>query len=558
MSEPKNQISFEQAGLATILSRNQLTLPANQREYAWEDRHVRALMSDLAKAISDDDADYFLGTIVTIPRADNTLEVVDGQQRLATTSILLTAIRDYLEGRDDMVVQAINNDYLTGIDLKRRVRVPHLRLNIADRELFTWLVTRQGEKPAISKPSHRLIMEAYEIAQGQVKKVVSPHDPKNHADVLVKWVTFLADRALAVLVRVADDANAYRMFETLNDRGLRTSQADLIKNHLFGKAASRFAEVQDRWSSMRSSLESLSDEDITVTYLRHALTVQRGLVRESAVYDIVQDMAKSEEGALATATALDNLAAAYVATFNPEHERWSGYPDTVRRSIEVFNLLSIRPFRPLILAIASKFDKKETGLAYQYLVALSVRLILATGTTSGSIDELAASASLSIYQGKTTTTAALKKLLADITPSDEQFKAAVANVKVSQPKFARYYLRSMEMAAKGEAEPYFIPTDDRAVITLEHILPKNPGKNWPSFPADVADLYVNRLGNQLLMRASDNSGARSDSFDKKRALYAKSPYVLTKLAGEFATWDSNAVEERQARLAEIAVKTWRV
>ena len=76
-----------------------------------------------------------------------------------------------------------------------------------------------------------------------------------------------------MLLKVPDDADAYKMFETLNDRGLRTSQADLVKNYLFGKSGERFAEVQSRWSFMRGALEALDEEDITINFLRHALVL---------------------------------------------------------------------------------------------------------------------------------------------------------------------------------------------------------------------------------------------------------------------------------------------
>lgn len=558
MSDFNGQIHFEHAGLGSILSRHRLVLPPNQREYSWEERHVKQLLEDIAKTISDNEAGYFLGTLVTIPRGGEVLEVIDGQQRLATTSIILVAIRDFLIGKDTMAVEAIDNTFLNGIDLQRRIRVPHLKLNIDDHELFEWLLKPEGKRPALTKPSHRRILLAHEIATAYVKRVVAPYSPKDQPDELVKWVSFIKDKALAVLVRVADGANAYKMFETLNDRGLKTSQADLIKNYLYGMAGSRFAEVQARWSYMRSVLEGLTEEDITVTFLRHALTVQCGMVRVAKVYETVQAMARNESTALAVATTLENLANVYVATFNPEHEKWNGYSDKVRKSIEVFNLLSIKPFRPLMLAIASKFDKKETASAYLFLVSLSVRLVIASGTTSGSIDELSSAASLDIFTEKIKTAAALKKALSDITPSDANFKETAASAKVSQPRLARYYLRSLEMAAKGEKEPYFIPLDDRAVINLEHILPQKPMGNWPTFTEEETDLYVNRLGNQMLMRATENSGAKSDGFSEKKLLYAKSPYTLTSQVCEFSDWTPQTISQRQNALAELALKTWPV
>ncbi len=95
-----------------------------------------------------------------------------------------------------------------------------------------------------------------------------------------------------ILLKVPTVANAYKMFETLNDRGLKTSQADLVKNYLFGQADDRLAEVQQKWARMKSSLESLDEDDITVTFLRQAMIAIRGHLKESDVYEKVQERVK--------------------------------------------------------------------------------------------------------------------------------------------------------------------------------------------------------------------------------------------------------------------------
>ena len=92
-----------------------------------------------------------------------------------------------------------------------------------------------------------------------------------------------------ILLKVPNAANAYRIFETLNDRGKRASQSDLVKNHLFAYAGQRIGEVQQRWTFMRGALESVSDdEDLTITFLRHAIMIIWGFVREKEVYEVVQ------------------------------------------------------------------------------------------------------------------------------------------------------------------------------------------------------------------------------------------------------------------------------
>ncbi|HTV36993.1 MAG TPA: DUF262 domain-containing protein, partial [Xanthobacteraceae bacterium] len=470
----ESEIGFAQLGLASILKQNQLAVPPNQREYSWTEKEVRTLFQDFAKAIAEGGGSYFLGTIVTIPRADRPLEVVDGQQRLATTAIMLSAIRDYLRKRDAMIAESIDSEFLTVIDRASRARVPRLRLNLDDNEYFRARLTGAADVPPVTKPSHKLLDAAFNEARQQVEKIVSGYDGKDHGDILNRWINFMEASALAVLLRVPNDADAYRMFETLNDRGLRTSQSDLVKNYLLGRSGDRISEVQQKWAFMRGALESIEDEDITITFLRHALTIINGVVRETQVYDTVQNLAKAPQPVVTFANQLEMLAHAYAATYNSEHEKWNKYSDATRRAIEVLNLFDIKPLRPLMLAVAQKFSEKETERAFQFCVSLSVRLMIAGSTRTGSVEEGIANAAHSIFDGKTNDAATLKAALKALTPTDGVFTAAFENASVSNRKLARYYLRSMELAAKSEPEPWHIPNDDKSAINLEHVLPEKP------------------------------------------------------------------------------------
>jgi hypothetical protein len=561
MNTVRREIAFDQLGLGNILRSYQLSVPPNQRDYSWTDREVTQLFNDFGRAFNDRE-DYFLGTIVTIPRVSSTLEVVDGQQRLATTAILLAAIKDYLVTKGEpLLIESIRNEFLTGIDRRARERVPKLRLNIDDNDLFGRVINAQvPEDFSPTRPSHSLLLAAAAEARRHVAGIVSTVGPSDEANLLEQWVSFIQHRALAVLLRVPDDADAYRMFETLNDRGLRTSQADLIKNYLFGRAGERFTEVQARWLSMRAALESLGEEDITVTFLRHALIVQLGHIREAEVYSKVQATATAQHSAVTFANELDNLAAAYVATFNSEHERWNEYPPAARRAVQVLDLINIRPMRPLLLAVAAKMGRREATHSFSFLISLGVRLVIVGRTRSGSVEEKLADASRDVWGGGIGTVAALAEALIPITPGDREFQSAFEGARVSNQKLARYYLRSMETTARNEPEPWFIPQTDPTVVNLEHVLPKRTAgvTGWDHFTDEDVHLQAARIGNLALLRASDNSRFNSKSFEEKRNTYGRSPYVLTKQLAEVSAWTSVAIAERQERLALLAVETWPV
>lgn len=556
MADVKGQIGFQQVGLGGVLRGYRLIVPPNQREYSWTEREVTTLLQDFARSISDEEGEYFLGTIVTIPRAPDLLEVVDGQQRLATTAILLSQIRNYLNGKEPLISESITNGFLTDIDREKRERVAKMQLNSSDNEFFRSMISDKGSRPEVRMVSHQLIIDAFDNCAEHIKKIVSGFDAKDHGDVLNKWLTFLEHRATIILLKVPSDANAYKMFETLNDRGLRTSQADLVKNYLFGQSGTRLSEAQQKWALIRGRLESLDEDDITVTFLRHALIAVRGYLREPEVYEAVQVQAKGAQTSLAFLNTLESLANVYAAISNSDHEKWNEYPDAIRRAIQTLNLLNIKPMRSLMLAIATKFSAAEANEAFRMLISWGVRLMIASTTRSGSVENPLADRANEVFKGEISDAASLKKKLAPIIPSDTPFRQAFEIATVSKASLARYYLRSLEMAAKNESAPWFIPNDDKQTINLEHVMPEKTEGNWNHVNQDIARAYVKRLGNLALMLAKSNSDLKSSDFATKKAVYKDSPYELTRQISSFHDWNDIQISERQKGLAELALKAW--
>jgi hypothetical protein len=554
------KIGFHELGIAGVLKGYRLQVPLNQREYRWESKQVTTLFQDLKKAIDDEDSEYFLGTIVTIPRELDSLEVVDGQQRLATVAILLAEMRNYLRGTsDDIIAKRIDTVFLTEIDPERREEGTKLALNIDDNEYFRSMITAGSDdkRPQPTVSSHFLIEAAFEEARKHTQKIVGGLNKVHHGDALNRWVRYLEHGARVILLEVPTGANAYKMFETLNDRGLKTSQADLVKNYLLEQAGDkRKIEAQQKWARMRNTLETLEEEDITVTFLRQAMTAMRGHLRESEVFERVQQRAKGPTTALQFLSSLEGLAGIYVAIFNPEHERWNSYPESIRRAILTLNLLNIKGLRPAMLAVAAQFSPKEANEAFRMFITWGVRFVITSKTSRGSIDEQIGEAANLVFTGEIKTAAALYKKVSDLIPVDEEFRRAFEIASVSQARFARYYLRSLEMAAKGEKTPWFIPNDDPQVINLEHILPEEPGKNWPEFDEEIVSVYTRRIGNLALLLAKSNSDLRSSDFKTKKAVYRDSAYELTRMIARVSSWTKKEIAERQKTLANLALKAW--
>jgi hypothetical protein len=548
---------FDKIGLGAILKRYRLVVPPNQRDYSWETQHVKTLLHDLAGAISEDEPEYFLGTIVGVEKNPNLLEIVDGQQRLATTVIFLCEIRNYLKGKEQLIADDITKSFLTDIDRAKREEVVKMQLNSADNEFFQSRIKLNGTLPKLSKPSHELIENTFKISEGHIAKIVSGLAPRDHGDLLNKWIDFIEHKANVILLTVDDSVNAYKMFETLNDRGLKTSQADLVKNYLFGQSNSRLPEAQQKWALMRGALDTAYEEDMTVVFLRHVLIAMYGHTKEKEVFDVIQKNAKGSTKALAFLDELEKLATAYVAIANPEHDKWNGYPDAVHRAIQALNNLNIKPFQPILLAIAEKFQPNEVRDSMQMLISLGVRIMIAASTRTGSVEESVSKAANSVYLGTIKNSKALRKELQGIIPNDKEFQQAFELARVSKSSLARYYLRSLEMAAKNESTPWFIPIDDKETINLEHVLPEKPESNWPDFAPETVDMYCRRIGNLALLEVKSNSNLKNSDFEMKKKVYKDSAYLLTsQLAKETGKWTEQRIVERQKILATHALKAW--
>ena len=512
------------------------------------------LLQDFARSIGED-ATYFVGTIVTIRKDDNVLEVVDGQQRLATTAILLAEIRNHLEDCNENELCLSMEEFLFTIDRRRREKVPRLALNLDDNDYFRAHLTQKQSTSSERTPSNRLLQNAFVEIKEHVNKTVSTLDTRDHGDKLNQWIDFLELHAVVVVLEAPSEADAYRMFETLNDRGLRTTQADLVKNYLFGRASDRISEVKNKWSNMQGALRTIEDEDLTIRFLRHALTMKRGLVRENEVHEVVQSMTKGPQQVVTLTDELATMAATYMAIYNASHEKWNDLIEA-RKAVEVFNLVEVRPMRPLIMAIAEKMTKKEINQTMSLCVSVAVRLVIAGKTRTGKVEKGFADAARKTYSEEIRAAKNLRNELLKFIPSDTEFLQAFTIARVSNSKLARYYLRSLESEADSTNQSWYIPNDDSNEINLEHVLPNKTEGNWPQFSQEEKEQYSKRIGNLCLLQSRENSTLKSSPYKDKKSVYKNSQYRLTKQIAEVNEWTTSAIEDRQKELSKLALKTW--
>src|SRR5262245_28246836 len=119
------KISIDLSGLGRALSNGPWAVPAYQRSYAWEKEHVSQLFADIQDAIGNEEDEYFLGSVVVKDADSGPAEIVDGQQRLATATILIAAIRDHFFHKKDIArVESLEKEYLFDTNFRTQERSP--------------------------------------------------------------------------------------------------------------------------------------------------------------------------------------------------------------------------------------------------------------------------------------------------------------------------------------------------------------------------------------------------------------------------------------------------
>jgi hypothetical protein len=573
--------NFQPTGIGAMLRQGRLVVPPNQRSYAWRERHVDVLLKDLWSAIGNPTSgDYFLGTIVLVQSRGNFLSIVDGQQRLATVSIILARIRDYFSAmKRSGSAQAVQEAFLGHVDPRSEQIAPRIHLNDDDNEFF-WTVIlppHPVDKPldygkTILRPSHRRLSIASEKARTYIADFLKPLPIEDRINTLIRWFDFLDVSAHVLAVTVQDEVSAFRLFETLNDRGLRASQTDILKNFFFSKAGEvRIGEAKNMWTRMTSVIEIPVDDrddddpdnedtpsrgNPLLTYVRHSWITTHGHTKVKDLAAEIREEVTNDTRTMKYLSEWSSAADDYMALSSSKHPKWATYETSTKQNIEIISEhLRVTQIKPLLFAVARKFSPIEADKAFKLFVSWSVRFLI-VGGRGGLLDTQYAQRAFDVGTGVITKASELRDSMKNVVPVDKEFEQAFTNARVSKSYLARYYLRALEKTQKDLPHPEYVANEDIRDVTLEHVMPFEATANWRVDP-DVGQSAQKYIGNMVLLREPVNRDLGNKSWADKKAIFAQSGYFLTKMMCEYGDdWELDEIRDRQAKLAKIALKTW--
>jgi uncharacterized protein with ParB-like and HNH nuclease domain len=551
-----SQYTSEKKTIGELLSMTSpsIEVPEWQRSFSWKTEEIEIFWTDLmdfSERYPDknmNDQEYFLGSIVLV---DNGLThlLLDGQQRLATATILLSIIRDYLARYSKDAATRTSQKYVTDFDDAVGSSSFKLTLNRYDRDFFRREIQEFGDyedaPPSPTHGSHLLIRSAREFFRQKFEqKYLELGGGKQSFDWALRVRKVLTDHLSVVAVTSQDEDNAASVFETLNDRGIGLSTPDLLRNLLLRRAQEKdHEEVIDCWKTVLEMEEATKVQE----FIRHYWISLQGDVKTRKLYrEIKAHVTQSgkEVDSLSFSRDLKQAAEIYKEiSLGRDND-----PD-IQRILKGIDMLNAKSLMPAILSTYSVGTLEERRDMLSALLTLYVRYNIIGGFENTRLETVVFSVAMQLRTDRDFPSAIRR--LKDLSPSDEEFIERFKTAQVRRRESARYILREIEHA-KRITQEVMVETPDR--VHVEHIYPQTPlaGQRWENHNS-----AIDRLGNLTLLSRAFNVTIKNSPFENKRPFYGQSDLLLARELTAFETWDIEAINRRQEQLSEYALSIWK-
>lgn len=586
-------------------------IPRYQREYTWNQRDWANLYDD----ITQNDAGYFLGSFIVVNGTVNSkmdtihYEVIDGQQRLTTLSLLLAALytrimehKDSID--DDMMlddIRPLRNRLILKSDKSMTRVIPQVQNH--NLEDYRWILKEHiGLDAVIQKPKFlglRKMSKAFNYFYDRLGEDVEGRDGIECVRCLLD-ICRLVCSAVVVQITVDSHADAYTLFASLNNRGVPLSAVDLIKNMLLGKVAGvddgQLNYYFERWQEV---LHNLGDDYKTQerffrqNYDAFRREVNKPFIGESGsqlplgsvatrsnLLKIYEKRMESADGALKVLDELTENSALYSRIIGLDQE--SPDSELSHQLLELSRAQGVASYLMLLFLFKKQNQlelKDETlALLVKLLVCFFVRRNLTDTPPTRDLERLFISICESLESEVLKGIAAaeyIKKRLVDVSASDASFKERLEGpIYDVNPDMTRYILTviaspSVTKEMKPLWERY---ASGNYVWTIEHIFPqgKNIPDEWVKMVADgdmskaieVQEKQVHTLGNLTI--TGYNSKLSNMPFvtkrDRKDAYGANVGYRnglnLNDELVNTDTWTSEQIQERTDKLVRLTLKAF--
>lgn len=536
-------------------------VPPFQRTYSWGADEINQLIDDLFDGSSDADLPYFLGSVVLATRRDSNNSkrslVLDGQQRLTTISLIIAVLIHKLSEHGTPDVAMLKSRLFSyGIDLQPR---PKLLLQGEDRTVYGSLLKDPSRYSERTFRATRLGTGLTKINQAIEKYADQESSQKDPVSVYRQMLMRLLREVEIVRITAPSEKDAFRLFETLNDRGLALSAADLIKNKLFSQCGPEIDDAIEAWSN----IVTLTRDDNIVYFLRYYWIAAHGFVRKQRLYDrygtYISELNTVEAGELAL-----NL---YVAA--EDYQRIVNPPTDVRskdlrvtQALERLNVYRARSCRPAILACSMfKHRQEDRAKIISLCESITVRYSIVGEKPPNLLEVIYSEMCTALRKSELTldslfSTEPLYNRMQEV-PHDEAFIDKLRDMIIPSvtPVWREILSRINTEQGTGETK-----AEGPDLVHVDHILPQNPRPTVlveSGLSKEEASRLVFRIGNFTLLSKKINQQASNKPFAQKRdESYSLSEFAMTKQLLEHEKWGQEEIEARSQAFAELVAKIY--
>lgn len=545
-------------------------IPRFQRDYSWTLEQWEDLWTDILNTIKDpsqEDDSHYMGYLVLQSTDDKTFEVIDGQQRLTTLTLIILAVIKNLQrlidekNEPEQNIQRINQirqTYIGYLDPVSLVSKSKLTLNHNNNDYFQHYIIPLEKLPQRGfKASEHLLRKSFEWFDAQVssllKSVVS-----YKGQYLAKFVEDLSDALFFTVITVTDELNAYKVFETLNSRGVRLSSTDLLKNYLFSvldtnsEAQYELDILEKRWLQMEARLQSEKFPD----FLRVYWNSKYKLSRHSELFKTVKNNVKDRAGVFGLIKGLESDLDNYLALISPE---LSDFNEADKTNLAILRMFRVRQPYPLLLSAKRKFTQKEFSSLLRAIVVITFRYNTIGSYSPTDQEKVYCAVAEKISSNEILDLKDVWSYLKPIYIDDERFYLdfCCKSINTSDSrsrKLVRYILCLIEKNISGTSLDF---TSDS--LNIEHILPQNAPDGWNGFTSEACMEMVYRLGNMVLLQPSKNRDIGVEDYSEKIKVLSECTIKTTQLvANNYKEWSPEAIDSHQKDMALKAKSIWSV
>ncbi len=527
---------------------NQLVIPIYQRVYSWEKEQCKQLWDDIVKTGGNDQIEgHFIGSILyvldSITHSDNALLIIDGQQRLTTITLLLTALRNHLS--DEVKRKEIEDHYLinSGKDGDKKFR---LILSESDKDTLLSLIDKDRRKP--SELSSKIV-ENFKLFEEWVRKNT------NQLETIFKGLEKLMIVEIA-LEKGKDDLQL--IFESMNSKGMELAQTDLIRNYIVMETEIEKQEFfyNKYWRAMEEEFKQ--NEKWFDRFVRHYLTIKtREIPNINKVYVVLKDYRQKER--IGIEDLLKDLQK-YCGYFCQIAFKKEADKD-LNKALGFLVDLEMDVIYPLLLELYSDYSdgvlSKDDFIPIIALIESYICRRAVCGLGTNSLNKVFPSFARHIQKDEYFKS--LKAHFGSLTekqrfPNNDEFKDCFITIDFYKFKKNKYFFERLENFDRKER----VYTHE---YTIEHIMPQKLTEEWErdlgeNFQA-IHDKYLHTIGN--LTKTGYNNEYSNKSFQEKQGMekgFKDSPLRLNHGLRDLKSFGEEEIKKRANDLADLALKIW--